>query len=105
MADLDRSLAFYRDCVGFRLDVDVSPAPGVRIVQLTPPGSACSILLAERIPTAETPVGSVRGLHLVTSDVSAARASWPLVGLRSERSKMPNAGSGWCSTVSWCPAT
>lgn len=74
VADIDRSIAFYRDDVGFRLDVDVRPAPGVRIVQLTPPGSACSILLAEGIFTADAPVGSVRGMHLVTANIEAARA-------------------------------
>jgi predicted enzyme related to lactoylglutathione lyase len=74
VTDIDRAMAFYRDRAGFRLDVDVTPAPGVRIVQLTPPGSACSILLADGVPTADAPVGALRGLHLVVADIEAARA-------------------------------
>lgn len=75
VADIDRAISFYRDQVGFRLDVDVAPAPGVRIVQMTPPGSACSILLADGLPTANAPVGAVQGLHLVVADIEAARAT------------------------------
>ncbi len=45
VSDIDRSLAFYAERVGFKLDVDYRPTPGFRIVQLTPPGSACSIQL------------------------------------------------------------
>ena len=44
--DIDRSMAFYTEKLGFALDVDVSPSPGVRVVQLTPPGSACSIVIS-----------------------------------------------------------
>nr|WP_239476880.1 VOC family protein [Nocardia arizonensis] len=74
VADIDKAMAFYRDQVGFRLDVDVSPAPGVRVVQLTPPGSACSILLSEGVTAANATVGGLRGLHLVVADIEAARA-------------------------------
>ncbi|WP_084490798.1 VOC family protein [Nocardia africana] len=72
--DIDRGIEFYRDRAGFHLDVDVAPAPGVRIAQLTPPGSACSILLSEGVPTTAGAVGSLRGLHLVVADIEAARA-------------------------------
>src|SRR3954454_20465561 len=71
-ADLESSLGFYRDQLGFVLDVDVRPAPGVRFLQLTPPGSACSISLVDR---ADMPAGSLRGLHLVVADIEAARAA------------------------------
>jgi catechol 2,3-dioxygenase-like lactoylglutathione lyase family enzyme len=74
VTDLDRAKAFYRDQLGFRLDVDVKPSEGVRIVQLTPPGSACSITLAEGVPHVEMPAGMLRGLHLVVADIEAARA-------------------------------
>jgi catechol 2,3-dioxygenase-like lactoylglutathione lyase family enzyme len=75
VADVDRSIIFYRDQVGFRLDVDVTPAPGVRFVQLTPPGSACSILLTASPPTADPSAGgAIHGLHLVVADIQAARA-------------------------------
>jgi catechol 2,3-dioxygenase-like lactoylglutathione lyase family enzyme len=74
VSDLDRSKAFYTDKVGFKVDVDVSPAEGVRIVQLTPPGSYCSITLSTGLPQMDMPVGSLRGLHLVVADIEAARA-------------------------------
>jgi catechol 2,3-dioxygenase-like lactoylglutathione lyase family enzyme len=60
------------------VDVDVRPADGVRVVQLTPPGSASSISLVSGIPQFAMPPGSLRGLHLVVSDIEAARAT--LVG-------------------------
>ncbi|MEV0160886.1 putative enzyme related to lactoylglutathione lyase [Nonomuraea fuscirosea] len=73
-ADIERAKAFYQDQLGFRLDVDVNPKPGIRIVQLTPPGSACSITLAEGLPTLDMPPGTLRGLHLVVADIEASRA-------------------------------
>ena len=74
VADVDAAKAYYRDRLGFVEDVDVSPAPGVRIVQLTPPGSACSVLLSTGLPQlADVPPGSVKGLHLVVGDIEAAR--------------------------------
>ncbi|MFG6200350.1 VOC family protein [Nonomuraea sp. JJY05] len=72
--DIERAKAFYQDQLGFRLDVDVNPKPGIRVVQLTPPGSACSITLAEGLPTLDMPPGTLRGLHLVVADIEASRA-------------------------------
>ena len=74
VTDIERAKTFYRDQLGFRLDVDINPEPGVRIVQLTPPGSACSINLAEGLPTLDMPPGTLRGLHLVVADIEASRA-------------------------------
>lgn len=74
VTDIERAKAFYQDKLGFRPDVDVNPKPGVRIVQLTPPGSACSITLAEGLPTLDMPAGTLRGLHLVVADIEASRA-------------------------------
>lgn len=74
VTDIERAKTFYRDQLGFRLDVDINPEPGVRIVQLTPPGSACSITLAEGLPTLDMPPGTLRGLHLVVADIEASRA-------------------------------
>ena len=74
VGDIDRAKAFYTDQAGFTLDVDVSPAEGVRIVQLTPPGSYCSITLSRGLPNVDMPAGSLRGLHLVVADIEAARA-------------------------------
>ena len=70
VTDVDRALAFYTDQVGFKLDVDYQPTAMFRVVQLTPPGSACSIQLVR----ADSP-GRVRDLHLVTSDLAAQRES------------------------------
>jgi predicted enzyme related to lactoylglutathione lyase len=75
VSDVDRAKAFYSESLGFHVDVDVRPADGVRVVQLTPAGSACSIALTTGIPWLDMPVGSLRGLHLVVSDIEAARAS------------------------------
>ncbi|HEY3653122.1 MAG TPA: VOC family protein [Streptosporangiaceae bacterium] len=75
VSDIDRAKAFYSERAGFGVDVDVRPADGVRVVQLTPPGSACSISLVSGIPAFDMPPGSLRGLHLVVSDIEAARAT------------------------------
>jgi predicted enzyme related to lactoylglutathione lyase len=73
--DIDRAKAFYADQVGFAVDHDVRPASTVRVVQLTPPGSGCSILLSRGLPALQDSVaGSLRGLHLVVDDIAAARA-------------------------------
>jgi catechol 2,3-dioxygenase-like lactoylglutathione lyase family enzyme len=74
VSDIDRAKTFYAG-LGFHVDVDVRPADGVRVVQLTPPGSACSITLATGIPRLDMPVGSLRGLHLVVRDIDEARAT------------------------------
>src|SRR4051812_39265210 len=71
--DVDRAKAFYEQ-LGFDVDVDVRPAPGVRVVQLTPPGSACSIGLGTGLAAYGAQPGSVRALHLVVTDIEQARA-------------------------------
>ena len=70
VTDVDRAKAFYTDKVGFIADHDHTVSDDMRFVQLTPPGSACSIALGRGIVTS-TP-GSVQGLQLVVSDVAAA---------------------------------
>ena len=72
VTDVDRAKAFYTEKVGFNLDVDHRAGDEFRVVQLTPPGSACSISIGIGITDA-TP-GSVRGLHLVVADIEGARA-------------------------------
>ena len=71
VSDVDRSKAFYTERVGFAGDVDAQVSDELRFVQLTPPGSACSIAIGEGI-TGATP-GSVEGLQMVVADVEAAR--------------------------------
>ncbi|MEO7124259.1 MAG: VOC family protein [Lacisediminihabitans sp.] len=72
VSDVDRSKAFYADVIGFEVDHDVQPGNGMRIVQLTPPGSACSIVIGVGIAGDPTK-GTVHGLHLVVDDIAAAR--------------------------------
>jgi predicted enzyme related to lactoylglutathione lyase len=71
VSDVDRAKNFYIENVGFKLDVDHRAGDDFRVVQLTPPGSACSISIGTGITSAAP--GSVRGLHLVVSDIEAAR--------------------------------
>jgi predicted enzyme related to lactoylglutathione lyase len=73
VADIDRAKNFYAERLGFNVDVDVRPADGVRVVQLTPPGSTCSIVLGAGLPMIAMEPGSIRGLHLVVEDVAATR--------------------------------
>jgi len=72
VADVDRAKAFYSEQCGFTLDVDHRAGDSFRVVQLTPPGSACSVPVGVGLPDA-TP-GSYRGTHLVVTDIEAARA-------------------------------
>jgi len=72
VSDVDRAKAFYTEKVGFNADHDHRVNDELRFVQLTPPGSACSIALGTGI--VDAPPGSVRGLQLVVADVHAARA-------------------------------
>ena len=72
VSDVDRAKAFYTEKVGFTADHDHRVSDEIRFVQLTPPGSACSIALGKGI--VEGPPGSVKGLQLVVSDVNAARS-------------------------------
>ncbi len=70
VSDVDRAKAFYIEQAGFDLHVDTSAGDDFRVVQLTPPGSACSIAVMKNAARA----GSVQGLHLIVPDIDAARA-------------------------------
>ena len=72
VSDVDRAKAFYTEQLGFQLDVDHQPNESFRVVQLTPPGSACSVTIGVGITSAGP--GSYRGTHLVVSDIEAAHA-------------------------------
>jgi predicted enzyme related to lactoylglutathione lyase len=71
VSDVDRAKAFYTEQAGFNADHDHTVSEEIRFVQLTPPGSACSIALGKGI--VDAPPGSVKGLQLVVSDIEAAR--------------------------------
>ncbi len=72
VTDVDRAIAFYRDQLGFVLDFDAPGGEGIRFVQLTPPGSACSIVIGTGIT--EMVPGSQKGLQVVITDADAALA-------------------------------
>jgi len=72
VSDVDRALRFYVDQVGFTLDVDYAPNVAFRVVQLTPPGSSCSIQIGTGLTDAAP--GSVRNAYLVVSDLESARS-------------------------------
>jgi len=92
VADVERSIAFYEGTLGFTKDVDVQPADGVRIVQLTAEGSGCSIGFGTGLDVYRGEPGSIRGLHLVVEDIEAARAE--LVGRGVEVSEVHDFGGG-----------
>ena len=72
VSDVDRAKAFYVEKCGFTLDVDHQPNDEFRVVQMTPPGSTCSITVGTGLTDAEP--GSYRGTHLVVTDIEAAHA-------------------------------
>jgi catechol 2,3-dioxygenase-like lactoylglutathione lyase family enzyme len=90
VADVDRAKEFYVERCGFDLDVDHRPNEEFRVVQITPPGSACSLTIGTGITDAEP--GSYRGTHLVVNDIEAARAE--LVGRGVEVSEIRHMGPG-----------
>jgi catechol 2,3-dioxygenase-like lactoylglutathione lyase family enzyme len=73
VSDVDRAKAFYADQVGFNVDHDTRIGDGARLVQLTPPGSGCSIVVGTGV-VPDMPPGSLKGLQLVVSDIHEARA-------------------------------
>jgi predicted enzyme related to lactoylglutathione lyase len=74
VSDVARAITFYVEVLGFTKDVDVQPSDGVRVVQCTPMGSACSVGVGTGLDVYAGEPGSVRGLHLVVEDVAEARA-------------------------------
>ena len=91
VSDVDRARAFYVERAGFGLDVDHRAGDEFRVVQMTPPGSACSIAVGIGIGITAAP-GSCQGLHLVVADIEAARAE--LVGRGVEVSEIRHQESG-----------
>jgi catechol 2,3-dioxygenase-like lactoylglutathione lyase family enzyme len=107
VSDVDRAKAFYVDKAGFNADHDHEVSDEIRFVQLTPPGSACSIALGRGI--VDTPPGSAQGLQLVVDDVREARAELDKRGVDVSdvqefpwgSSAIPTATAGRCRN---CPA-
>jgi catechol 2,3-dioxygenase-like lactoylglutathione lyase family enzyme len=93
VSDVDRAKTFYVERLGFVEDVDVRPAEGVRVVQLTPPGSACSITMGTGLAVYdEMRPGTIKGLHLVVADIGQARAE--LVGRGVDVGAVEDVGGG-----------
>ena len=88
VSDMDRAKIFYKEKAGFVLDVDHKAGEDFRIIQFTPPGSACSVTL---MPNADA-AGSVQGLHLIVHDIEAARAE--ITGRGAEVSDFFHFGAG-----------
>ncbi len=92
VSDVDRAIAFYSGQLGFTIDVDVQPGEGVRVVQLTPQGSACSIGFGTGLDVYKGVPGTIRGLHLVVEDIDEARTE--LIGKGVEVSEIHEFGGG-----------
>src|SRR5947209_8042368 len=88
VSDVDRAKAFYSEELRFNVDVDTRPSEDFRVVQLTPPGSACSIAIGPKVGEP----GSVKGLQLVVPDIEAARAE--LTGRGLEASQVQHMENG-----------
>lgn len=79
VSDVDRAKAFYTRKLGFRLDADFAVQDGYRIVQVTPPGSACSIIFGDGLTHADA--GTLKGLHLIVSDIVKAHEELTRLGV------------------------
>ncbi|MGW6689955.1 VOC family protein [Streptomyces sp. NPDC054961] len=98
VADMDRAKEFYADKVGFTVDLDSEVAPGIRIIQLTPPGSRCSVVLEHGMPASpgarQMAPGTLHGLQLCVTDIEAAREE--LAGRGVDVSPVRHVGAtGW----------
>jgi catechol 2,3-dioxygenase-like lactoylglutathione lyase family enzyme len=81
VSDVDRAKAFYTEQLGFGLDVDHSAGDSFRVVQMTPPGSACSITIGVNVGAGEP--GTMKGLHLVVDDIESAYAHLEAAGVEN----------------------
>lgn len=92
VSDVDRARAFYEEKLGFVVDLDHQVTDALRIVQLTPPGSACSIMVGSGVVS--TPPGSIENLHLVVSDIHAVRAELAARGVEISAVETFGGGEG-----------
>ncbi len=92
VSDVDRAIEFYEEKLGFTKDFDVRPHDGVRVVQLTPQGSGCSFGFGEGLDAYAGAPGTIRALHLIVADLTAARAE--LIGRGVEVGEIHDFGGG-----------
>jgi catechol 2,3-dioxygenase-like lactoylglutathione lyase family enzyme len=81
VTDVDRAKSFYTGKLGFRLDADTQPTPAMRVVHMTPPGSACSVVIGPVQVPAGTDLSSAARLQLVVTDIEAARSQLAGAGI------------------------
>jgi catechol 2,3-dioxygenase-like lactoylglutathione lyase family enzyme len=81
VTDIDRAKEFYVGKLGFRLDADTRPTENLRVVHMTPPGSACSVVVGPVVVPAGTSLGSGASFQLVVNDIEAARAQLAEAGI------------------------
>ena len=93
VSDVDRAKRFYSDQVGFVVDVDHRASETMRVVQMTPPGSACSVTIG--VGLVDSVPGSLKGLQLVVSDVEAARAELVERGVDVSPVRHVDANGAW----------
>lgn len=74
VTDIDRAKQFYLDKIGFKLDADIQPAENFRVVHMTPPGSACSVVVGPAVVSPGTDLTASARMQLVVTDIGAARA-------------------------------
>jgi catechol 2,3-dioxygenase-like lactoylglutathione lyase family enzyme len=74
VTDIDRAKRFYTDQLGFKLDADTRPTENMRVVHMTPPGSACSVVIGPAVVGADADLGAGARVQLVVTDIAAARA-------------------------------
>jgi len=101
VSDVDTAVAFYTGQAGFTLNVDYHPAPGFRVVQLTPPGSACSVQVGTGLTGA--PPGSARATLLAVADIEAARAELAARGVDVSAIRHKSPAGDWAGD--WVPGT
>jgi catechol 2,3-dioxygenase-like lactoylglutathione lyase family enzyme len=92
--DVDAAKDFYTKQAGFGLDHDVRPSENMRIVQMTPPGSACSVVIGEGLPLGEP--GSVKAGQLVVEDLDAVRSRWAPKALPAHATASSRTRTGTC---------
>jgi catechol 2,3-dioxygenase-like lactoylglutathione lyase family enzyme len=83
VTDVDRAKSFYVGKLGFQLDADTEPTPDMRVVHMTPPGSACSVVIGPRRVPAGTELSTAGGYQLVVTDIEAARARLAEAGVET----------------------
>lgn len=99
VSDVDEAAAFYTRQAGFTLDIDYHPVPGFHVVQLTPPGSACSVQLGAGLTDAAP--GSARATYLTVTDIEAARAELIARGIKVSDIRHKSPAETWAG--GWAP--